>query len=300
MNLRQIRYFCEVVEAGSGSAAAKRLFVAPTAVSTQLGLLEEELGGELFDRSTRPMQLTSLGQFFFPRAKELLQQSGRLEEEAKAVACGGGGWLGIGFIRSTLFSILPKVVKAFRESHPDVHLDLVEKLSEYQDEALQKHRIDVGLSRFIGEYEQHPDLEYLLLFDDPFVAALPVDHPLANEPSISIECFQSVPFILYPKDSRSPFGHKLHTYMKEKGVDSVVHHEAIEIHTALALVGAGLGGTLVGQTMVDNNRSDVAFIPLDDMELSSSLVAIFRKGDQSRQLKNFIYILCESLMPEQS
>ena len=99
MNLRQLRYFCELVEAGSSVHAAERLCVAPTAVSMQLGQLEEHLGGELFDRSRRPMQLTSLGRFFYPRAKELLTQAARLGEEAKGIAAGRRGWLRIGFTR---------------------------------------------------------------------------------------------------------------------------------------------------------------------------------------------------------
>ncbi len=70
MNLRQLRYFCEIVEAGSAAAAATRLHVAPTALSMQLGQLEDQLGGELFDRSRRPMELTALGRYFGKRLAE--------------------------------------------------------------------------------------------------------------------------------------------------------------------------------------------------------------------------------------
>ena len=68
MNLRQLRYFCEVVDAGNARAAAEKLFVAPTAISMQISQLEELLGGSLFDRRTRPMTLTPLGQFVYPKA----------------------------------------------------------------------------------------------------------------------------------------------------------------------------------------------------------------------------------------
>ncbi|MFG7339544.1 LysR family transcriptional regulator [Stutzerimonas stutzeri] len=291
MNLRQIKYFCKVVESGSGNAAAKLLCVAPTAISTQLGLLEENLGGELFDRSKRPMQLTSLGQFFYPRAKELLLQAQRLEEESNRVAIGNGGWLGVGFIRSTLFSLLPDVIRHFREAHPDVHLDLIEKLSEYQVESLLQRRIDIGISRFIGEFERHPDMDYRLIFDDPLLAVLPASHPLAKQTSFSLKNFHHLPFILYPKDARSPYGEKLQAYLREKGVTPTIHHEAIEIHTAFALVGAGLGGTLVSRSMTDNNRQDVVFLPVEDIEISTSLVAVTRKGGQNKLLDNFIEIL---------
>src|ERR1700722_9669953 len=126
MNLRQLRYFCAVVDAGSGAADAEAVFVAPTAISMQLTQLEGHLGGELFDRSRRPMELTSLGKYFYPRAKELLSHAGRLDDETRDIAAGKRGWLGIGFVRSTTFSVLPTAVRKFRQSCPEVHLDLVE------------------------------------------------------------------------------------------------------------------------------------------------------------------------------
>ncbi|WP_218314175.1 LysR family transcriptional regulator [Halomonas sp. 18071143] len=293
MNLRQVRYFCEVVDAGGGSAAAKRLFVAPTAISAQIALLEQTVGGELFDRSTRPMQLTSLGKYVYPRAKELLLQASRLEQEAKQVANGSGGWLGVGFIRSTLFSLLPNVIKGFREAHSEVHLDLVEVLSEYQEERLRARRIDVGISRFIGTFERQADMDYNIIIDDPFWVALPVDHPLAKRAHFSIRDFEQLPFILYPKDTRSPFGQKILTHLDEKGVRPAIIHDAIEIHTALALVGAGLGGTLVSGSITPNNRRDVVFLPVEDIDISTTLVAVTRKGETSPLLEAFVHILAK-------
>lgn len=298
MNLRQIRYFCEAVEAGGGSAAAKRLFVAPTAVSAQIALLEQTLGGELFDRATRPMQLTSLGKFFYPRAKELLTQASRLEQESGQVASGSGGWLGIGFIRSTLFSLLPSVIKNYRLQYPEVQLDLVEVLSEYQEEGLRQHRIDVGISRFIGVFERHADMHYEVIINDPFMAALPIDHPLARHDSFPISAFKELPFVLYPKDSRSPFGQKILSHLEERGIRPVVTHDAIEIHTALALVGAGLGGTLVSSSITPNNRRDVVFLPVDDIEISTTLVAVLRKGETNPLLDSFIRMLISKAKEE--
>src|SRR5271166_3854029 len=125
MNFRQMRYFCDVVEAGSAVAAAERLHVAPTAISMQISQLEAALGGELFDRTRRPMEPTALGRFLYPRAKEILLTVARLEEDARAVAAGRIGWLAVGYSRSSIFSVLPRAVRAFKESYPDVKLELI-------------------------------------------------------------------------------------------------------------------------------------------------------------------------------
>lgn len=291
MNLRQIRYFCEIVEAGSAAHAAERLFVAPTAISMQLAQLEQHLGGELFDRTRRPMELTSLGKFFYPRAKELLSQAKRLDDEAQGIAHGRCGWLGIGFTRSAIFSILPTAIRTFRETFADVHLDLVEVLSEYQSEQLREGRIDIGISRFIGAFDQPADLAHTIVLDDPFVAALPIDHPLAQQASVSAAELEAVPFILYPKDPRSPFGQQMLSILKTAGANPLVAYEAIEIHTALALVGAGLGTTLVGRSIAENNRSDVAFVPVHDLHLGTTVVAITRNGENSKLVASFMETL---------
>lgn len=291
MNLKQIRYFCEVVEAGSAAHAAEKLFVAPTAISMQLTQLEQHLGGELFDRSRRPMELTSLGKYFYPRAKEVLAQARRLDDEARGIATGRRGWLGIGFVRSAIFSILPSAIRAFRQSVPEAHLDLLEVLSEYQAERLWQGRIDLGISRFIGPFEHLPGLSYTTMVDEPFVAAVPIDHPLASRESIAAAEFSDLPFILYPKDPKSPFGQQMVSILQAAGGNPVVAYDAIEIHTALALVAAGLGGTLVGRSIADNNRTDVAFVPVSDISLGTTVVAITRKDDNNKLVASFQNVL---------
>jgi DNA-binding transcriptional LysR family regulator len=296
MNFRQIRYFCEVVAAGSAAQAAERLHVAPTAISMQLAQLEEHLGGELFDRSRRPMALTALGKFFYPRAKELLMQAGRLDDEAKGIASGKHGWLAIGFTRSVTFSILPRAIRTFRASFPDVQLELVEALSEYQPAQLHQSRIDIGLSRFIGDVVAPDELDYAVMIDDPLVAALPAGHPLARREFISAAELATVPFILYPKDPRSPFGQQIVALVKAAGTEPVVAYGAVEIYTALALVGAGLGATLVARSITKNNRDDVAFVPVPDIRATTTVVAVTRADENSRLVASFLEILAATEM----
>nr|WP_314607988.1 LysR family transcriptional regulator [uncultured Janthinobacterium sp.] len=291
MNLRQLRYFCEVVEAGSATHAAERLHVAPTAISMQLGQLEAHLGGELFDRSRRPMEPTPLGRFFYPRAKELLLQAARLDDEAKGLATGSHGWLGIAFTRSATFSVLPRAIRQFRAAYPQVQLDLVEALSEYQPAQLRQGRIDIGLSRFIGPCEVPPDLRHAVTLDDPLVAALPLRHPLAGRTSLRAAELADIPFILYPKDPISPFGQQIVAALKAAGAEPAVAYSAVEIYTALSLVAAGLGATLVARSIAENNRTDVVFLPVDDIATSTTVVAVTRADEKSRLVSAFLDIL---------
>lgn len=274
MNLRQLRYFCEVVEAGNARAAAQKLFVAPTAISMQISQLEELLGGPLFDRACRPMALTPLGQFVYPKAKELLSATSRLEFEAKGIAAGNLGWLGIGFTRSTIFSILPEAVRAMQAAFPNVRIDLQEILTEDQPASLRSGTIHLGISRTLGPFTREPDLHYTDLFEDPLVAALPIQHPLAERESLLAADLESLPYVSYPKVANSHFSRQLLTLLQEAGASLQVGYEAKEIHTALGLVAAGLGSTVVGRSVAANNRADIRFVPIADLHARSKVLAV--------------------------
>ena len=281
MKLNQVRCFCEVAQAGTLARAAERLFVAPTAISMQIAQLEQQLGGDLFDRSVKPMALTSLGRFFLPRARELVAMTQGLEQATRDMATGKSGWLAIGFVRSLIYSVVPAAVQAFRREHPDVKIDLVELLSEDQPAQLRNDRIQIGLSRLNGPLEPPADFEHTLLFEDPFVAAVPIAHPLAKRRTTTLAALGDLPFINYPKDPKSGYAAHVQTVLRESGAQLRIGHEAIEIHTALGLVAAGLGYAVVGASVARRGPNDVRFLALPEVRARTRILAVSRQGEQS-------------------
>ena len=288
MNLRQMRYFCEVVDAGSATAAAARLHVAPTAISMQLAQLESELGGVMFDRSRRPMELTTLGRYFHPRAKSLLAEAKRLEEETRSVAAGRSGVLAIGYTRSAIFSILPRAIRTFRVSHPDVKIELITLLSEHQYEQLSNGRIQVGISRYLGAVDAVDGLNFRPLLHDPFVVALPRAHPLATRKAVRAAELDVASFITYPKDPQSRFAEQSLAVLRRAGGMSNVVHEANDIHTALGMVASGLGYCLVGRSVSEGNRDDIAFVCVTDIRDTAAVVAVTKVGETSKIVASFV------------
>src|SRR5215207_5799380 len=291
MNLRQLRYFCEVVEAGNAAAAAARLHVAPTTVSMQIAALEKELGAELFDRSKRPMAPTLLGQYFHPRAKELLTDSRRLLDEARAVAAGTTGVLAIGHTRSSIFTILPKAIRAFRLTHPNVKLELRVALSEHQHALLQTGRIQIGVSRYLGPVQLPQDLEATKLLDDPLVAAFPAGHSLLQRKAIPVAALQDVPLITFPKDPQSYYAQHTIELLRSGGIAPVVAYDADDIHTALGMVASGFGYCLVGRSVSKGNRSDLAFRRVTGVRDTTTVFALTRRGDHDKVVASFIETL---------
>ena len=281
MNLRQLRYFCEVAESGTLARAAERLFVAPTAISMQISQLEAGLGGALFDRTVKPMVLSTLGKFFLPRARELLTHGLRVEQDARDMASGQQGWLGIGFVRSLLYSVLPSAVRGFRANHPEVKLDVIELLSEHQPEQLRAGRINIGLARHTRYIEPPAGLRHHLLFEDPFVAALPAQHRLAKRRRLRMADLVGVPLISYPKDPNSMFANHVLSLLHVAGAQPMVGHEAIEIHTALGLVAAGLGYAVVGESVAELARNDVVFVALPEIAARTTVLAVTRNEEEN-------------------
>jgi DNA-binding transcriptional LysR family regulator len=261
----------------------------------QLAQLEDALGGPLLDRSSRPMSLTPLGEFVYPKARELLGAATRLEREARGMAAGKLGWLGIGFTRSVIFSVLPEAVRSMQAAFPDVRIDLVEILTENQPASLRSSAIHLGVARVIGDFTMEPDLVYEDLLDDPLVAAVPIQHALATQNEVTACELEGLPYITYPGNAGSQFSRQVLSLLAAAGSKPRIGHEAKEIHTALSLVAAGLGATVVGQSVATNNRTDIRFLPITDVAVQSRVIAV-RKADTEHGLSAaFLEILREQI-----
>lgn len=295
MNLRQLRYFCEVVDAGHARAAAEKLHVAPTAISMQLAQLEDTVGGRLFDRASRPMALTPLGQFVYPKAKDILAATQRLAREAKDMAAGKVGWVAVGFTRSTIFSVLPQAVRQMQAALPQVRIDLVEVLTEDQAASLQRGEIHIGLGRVIGKPPAGDDgLACTTLFDDPLVAALPASHALARRKRLNVKGLDALPYITYPGGANSVFSRQLLAVLEADGARPRIGHQAKELHTALGLVAAGLGFTVVGRSVAAHERPDVRFLPIAGSSACSTVFALHKRDAANPLVEAFLRHLREA------
>src|ERR1700704_4356289 len=126
MSLRQMEYLVAVVEEGSFTRAAKRLFVSQPALSHQVKALEESLGGKLLERQPHAVRLTPMGRAYLPHATAAV----RAAEEATRAAAGVGhleaGELRIATLHSIALGVVPAAIRAWRLAHPDVSFELHE------------------------------------------------------------------------------------------------------------------------------------------------------------------------------
>ena len=167
--LRQLRYFVAVAEAGSFTRAAERLHIAQQSLSQQIRTLEAQLGATLLVRSSRGVALTDAGAVLLREARPVLAQAERAVEAVQRAARGEQGELRVGFLSSVANHEMPPVVRTFRERHPGIALQTEDAAIGALVEGLREGRLDAGLSR----PPLVDDLATEIVHREPVAAVLP-------------------------------------------------------------------------------------------------------------------------------
>lgn len=287
MELRHLRYFIAVAEELHFGRAAERLCIAQPPLSQQIQQLERELGFQLFHRTQRHVELTAAGQLFLDEAREVLSGLEKAVAAGRRVARGEVGRLGIGFVGTATYEFLPAALSEFRERYPEVELVLRELVSAKQVQALRDRRIHVGLARpTITE----KGIVSEPLYQEPLVAALPARHPLARQERLTLATLAEEPFVLFPRYPQPSYAEFLISLCEQAGFSPHVVQETAEIHTAISLVAAGLGVTLVPASVQSAHREGIAYLPFEEPQPTTELTVIYREGETSSLANAFLQI----------
>lgn len=194
MELRHLRYFCAIADAGSFSEASRQLHVTQSTISEQVADLEHEVGGALLDRRSRRLRLTPQGAIFLAEARKTLIAADRAVDVTQRSLQGKLGTLSIGFFLWGAGGFFPRIIREFRRLHPEVRVSLFEMDTPAQMDALITGKIDVGFTRpLLPPFDRslHEDL----LYEDPIVVVLPRDHPL-NKRTLTMAELAAEHFVL--------------------------------------------------------------------------------------------------------
>jgi DNA-binding transcriptional LysR family regulator len=195
--LRHLRYFVAVAEELNFSRAARRLRMAQPPLSVAIRQLEQELGAELFQRSSREVKLTEAGRALLDGARRTLAEAERATSLARRAAAGELGSLRLAFSWSARFETLPALGRAFRAQRPDVTLLTEEMWNARMATALRSGSIDVAVSlcpEIAGELSYEP------IRRESVVALLGRRHALAGERSIPLGALADEAFVLFPRE----------------------------------------------------------------------------------------------------
>ena len=195
-DLRQMRYVVEVAQERGFSRAAVTLHVAQQAVSQQVKAVEEALGVQLFTRTNRGVDLTAAGEAFVQEARRALNAADRVGQRAQAAARGEVGTLRLAYTLATVYETLPALIDALAAEHPELTVRPREVFAEDIERLLGDERVDVALAPHVGRrtgLDQHP------VRQEPFVAAVGENHPLAAEREIRLVALADETVELWPQ-----------------------------------------------------------------------------------------------------
>jgi DNA-binding transcriptional LysR family regulator len=238
MELKHLRAFVALAEELHFGRAAQRLCIVQPALSMQLKALEEELEVRLFERDRHKVALTETGRLFLPEARATLHQAMRAEQTARLSARGEIGTLRIAFVSSVLPKLLPTLIRSMRARYPLITLELKDMPTPDQIAALHSNQLDFGLIRLPVS---GAGIETRLVLEEPFVVALPDDHPLVAQALIRPADLRGWPAFVLARRYAPGFHDEMLVALKNQGAHLEIAQELGEFATMLALVSAGLG-----------------------------------------------------------
>lgn len=288
MDVRQLRYFLAVAAERNFSRAAERLHMAQPPLSRQIQQIEQEVGARLFDRESRPMELTPAGRLFYEQAMQVTRRMDEMNERMRAFVTSNRPRFVLGFVPSVLYARLPDIIRSFRRAEPDVELSLIEMMSVEQVAALKEGRIDVGFGRVRFD---DPALSREVLRDETLVAALPLGHRLLDgERPIDLADLSDEAVIVYPREPRPSYADQVLSLLRDQGTRPQAIHEVRELQTALGLVAAEDGICIVPASVHSMGRRDIVFRDLKQ-RATSPIIISHRHNDRSPHLMSLIEVI---------
>ncbi|MEN3367673.1 MAG: hypothetical protein V7606_4947 [Burkholderiales bacterium] len=292
IELRQLRYFVAVAEERHFGRAATRLHMTQPPLSQTIQSLEAALGTLLFARTKRSVALTPAGTALLPEARRILQQAGALPDLARRAASGESGLLSLSFVSTADYSVLPPLLRDFRERYPQVQIDLREATTDVQLEDLMQGRIDAGLLIPPLTDKAKVELDYLTVLSEPLIMAVPRGlKAIRGKTAVPLEAVADIPLIIFPRRIAPAFHDAILACFRDAGLTPRIGQEAIQMQTIVGLVSAGMGIALVPQSVSNLKRPGVEYKPLTNKTLPIETGLAWRRDNLSPVLRSFLELL---------
>lgn len=292
MDLKRLRYFATVARLGSFTAAAEALHMAQPPLSQRIQELEAEVGTALLNRAQRPLALTSAGQLFYEQAIQILQQADAMMSNMRRMVNNEQPIFTFGVVPANFHGNLSAIIRQFRQALPQIDIRMIEINSAEQATALHEGCIDAGISRVEIPTE---GIQHMILRDEPMIAALPFDHPLALlEEALSLDTLKDEPFLVYTSKPRPSLADHILRQLQNRGITLSNMLEVDQYDTALILIAAGCGVSIVPAAARMVAAPGVAYRQLAEA-VTCPIVLCHRKADTSTELRTLYFVLAQFL-----
>src|SRR5713226_4979569 len=282
MELRHLRYFVAVAEAGSLTMAAEqRLHTSQPSLSRQIRDLESELGAQLLTRRARGIELTPAGRAFLDHAHLVLSQVDAASEAARRVAHPSKPCFTMGFLTGHELKWMPEALRILRDELPNIDVMVSSQYSPLLADGLSKGKIDAA---FLRRERGVPELAYRVLVKEPLMVVLPSDHRLAALKAISPLDLEGETFVAV-SDTAPVLRMVIDNYLKGSGINITPQHEVEHIAMAMSLIASTRGVAVLPAYVQNFLPSSVTSRPLKGDVPTIDLVLGYKKSNKSPILK---------------
>jgi len=291
MELRHLRTIAAVARHGSFSRAAEEQHLAQSAVSQQIRRLEQELGVEVFRRSSRSVELTPEGEVILGYAHRVLREVDGLHSELGELTGLVRGELRIGGMYPTGPYDLAEMLAEFRRRHPGVAINMVE---DTQDDLLARLRADELDCAFTAVEPDTLGDEYAatLIWEEEFVVAVPTNHPLTRGGHVTFEQLAGEDLIAYRENSA--LRRRLERTMADRGLAPRNAFICTEMAAVRALVSKGLGLAVIPRSVAEQEGPAIALRPIGPERFTWPVALVWRAARrQPAAAKAFLAVALE-------
>jgi DNA-binding transcriptional LysR family regulator len=241
MELRQLRYFAAVAEAGNITRAAKKIFLTQSALSRQIKALEAEIGQCLLERQAHSIRLTPVGDALLREARELLQHADLVLERVRAA--GRGLRLRVGYAPSLAAGILSAAVESFTQTHPNARVELFDLSTAEMLAGLESGKLDVALT--VGQEDGTRGLKWTPVVRAPWQVAVNRNHPLARRSRVTPAEVAREPLLVFCQRDYPEYWDILTGWLREHRQRPRITGEYDGVDSLMAAVESGQGIALV-------------------------------------------------------
>ncbi|WP_434657533.1 LysR family transcriptional regulator [Pseudomonas sp. R3-56] len=288
-DLADLRGFLAVADLGSFSAAAQALHLSQSALSRRVDKLELALGVQLFERTTRRVELSTIGRGFLPRARNVLNELENALIGFHDLAYRLSGEVTIACVPSAVAYFLPDVIRQYHAKYPGIRVRVIDESSSAILTVVARGEADFGLT-YIGT--QDADVVFQPLLEESFVVALQVGHPLTERESLTWDDLTTVDYISLAQGSGNRF--LIDQALANRDIRPRSFCEVKHVPALVSLVEAGLGvGVVPKLAMPAEGHATLVTRPLTNPAISRTLGLISRRG---RTLSPVAQLLFDLLM----
>ena len=282
MELRHLRYFVAVADAGSLTVAAQRmLHTSQPSLSRQIRDLEDEVGTPLLTRRARGIELTPAGRAFLDHARAVLSQVEAATEAARRVAHPAKPRFAMGFLTGHELTWMPEALQILHDELPNIDVMISSQYSPLLADGLSKGKIDAA---FLRREKGVPGLAFRLLVKEPLMVILPSDHRLAALKAMSPQ--ELVGEIFVTVSNTAPVLRAvIDNYLKRSGINITPAHETDHVTMGISLIMSTRGVGLLPAYAQNFLPASVTSRPLKGDAPTVDLVLGYRKSNESPILK---------------